>query len=359
MCREYDKFDIIEVAQMCGLVMHPNPRNSVEFKALCPFCGEKKYHLGLNRQKGRFNCLKCKESGNSVSLYAKLHGISNKEAYMALKDYLDTFEPQLAYLDTNLEMPIKPPLERHNVYYDFLRLLKLNEYHKDNLFSRGLTGADIHRFMYRSIPTDRVFRREVIETLAARHDLVGIPGFYRDNCGDFQMYFKKCGGMFIPVCNKEGYIQGLQMRLDVPEGSDEKKFRWFSSKHFENGTGAKSWIHIVGDTSADEACLTEGAMKADITSVLSDGRLFLAVPGVNAIGQLPEVIKGLKLNKVYECFDMDKCSKPEVKNALISLKNVLKQTNVECVSCSWSSQYKGIDDYYLAKVRKLSTPVAA
>lgn len=115
--------------------------------------------------------------------------------------------------------------------------------------------------MYRSIPTDNVFRREVLEVLASKYNLVGIPGFWYDDKGDLQMYCKKIGGIFIPMCDKDGYIQGLQMRLDVPPDSDEKKFRWFSSKHFNGGTGARSWVHVVGDTTAKEACLTEGAIS--------------------------------------------------------------------------------------------------
>jgi hypothetical protein len=349
MCLTYDSFDIIEVAEKCGIHFHPQQRNDMEFKALCPFCGDTKYHLGLNRKKERFNCFRCKEYGNSVSLYAKLHGISNKEAHAILKSELETLKTKELHFRVEEEIPLRPIEDRHDVYYDFLSLLRLNRAHQQNLEKRGLSYGHIHQFMYRSIPTDNVFRREVLETLASRHNLVGIPGFWYDEHGDIQMYYKKIGGIYIPVCDKDGYIQGLQMRLDVLPGSDEKKFRWFSSKHFQNGTGAKPWIHIVGDTTANEACLTEGALKADVTSVLSTGKLFIAVPGVNAIAFLPDVLRELGITKVYEAFDMDKRSKLEVKQALISLRAALNGTGVECVSCSWNPNYKGLDDYILAK----------
>ena len=169
------------------------------------------------------------------------------------------------------------------------------------------------------------------------------------------MFLSRHGGIFIPVCNKDGYIQGLQMRLDVPSGASGKRFRWFSSNHFPNGTGAKPWIHVVGDTTALEACLTEGPMKADVTSVLSSGRLFLAVPGVNAVNQLPDVLRGLRVRKVYEAFDMDKRSNAEVKKALIALRTTLRQNGIECVGCSWNPNYKGIDDYCLARSANLLT----
>ena len=266
---KYEEFDIVEVAQKCGIEFHPLQRNDVEFKALCPFCGDTKYHLGLNRKKDMFHCFRCKEKGNSVSLYAKINGITNKEAFSILKDIQETLEEKPLYFREDTETPIRSPQERHDVYYDFLSLLRLNSFHAQNLEMRGLNFGHIHQFMYRSIPTDNVFRREVLETLASKHNLVGIPGFWYDEKGDVQMFYKKMGGIFIPVCDKDGYIQGLQMRLDVPPGSDEKKFRWFSSKHFKNGTGARPWIHIVGDTTAREACLTEGAMKGAKRSAIS------------------------------------------------------------------------------------------
>ncbi len=357
----YDTFDIVDVAARLGIKFHPTQSNNVEYKALCPFCSDTKYHLGINRSKEKFNCFKCGEHGNSVTLYAKINGISNKEAHRLLKleEERSEFKP-IYFPPVESEAPIRPIEDRHKVYYDFLNLLRLNRGHMLNLQNRGLDFSDIYTFMYKSVPTDNVSRREVLEALSAKHDLTGIPGFWYDEKGTAHMYYNKLGGIFIPVCNKEGYIQGLQMRLDVSEYSSEKKFRWFSSRHFDGGTGAKPWIHVVGDTSSKEICLTEGAMKADIASVLSNGRLFAAVPGVNAIAFLPEVLSELGITKVYEAFDMDKRSKPEVKQALIALRTTLFQNGIECESCSWNPLYKGIDDYMLARTKLAQNmPIAA
>ena len=361
MTYKFESFDIAEVARRCGIRFQSQQGSNIELKAQCPFCNDKKYHLGLNRNLERFHCFKCGEKGNSVSLYAKLFGVSNKEAYQNLKENLDSFNDKVIYLENGTQQEIKPLKDRHNVYYDMLKMLTLNRQHFQNLLRRGLSAPQINQFMYKSVPIDDVLRREVIEKLAKMHDLNGIPGFFKDGFGKWQMYYHKFGGIFIPVCNKEGYIQGLQIRLDLPEGSKEKKFRWFSSRFFTDGASAKSWIHIVGDTSAREACITEGAMKGDIASVLSKGRLFIAVPGVNAIANLPDVIRELGITKVFEAFDMDKTSKPEVKRALISFRNSLDAMNVKWESCSWNSKYNGIDDYYLAKTlwMKYATPVAA
>ena len=85
----------------------------------------------------------------------------------------------------------------------------------------------------------------------------------------------------------------------------------------------------------------------------------MAVPGVNAIAFLPEVIRDLGITKVYEAFDMDKRSKPQVKQALIGLRNSLDAIGVEWCSCSWNPQYKGLDDYFLAKTMCMQPDLVA
>lgn len=347
MC--YENFDILEVALKCGIRFHSYRRNNIELKALCPFCGDTKYHLGINREKGMFHCFRCGERGNSISLYAKIFGVSNKDAYDSLKGKDEFLEKQIYFTREKEEIPMRSLQDRHDVYYDFLKLLRITKEHRENLSKRGLSDSNMHQFMYRSVPTDDAFRREVLDKLSSKYNLAGIPGFYIDQYGKVQMYLNQYGGMFIPVCNHEGYIQGLQIRLDVPANSEIKKFRWFSSKNFTEGTGAKPWIHVVGDTTQKEACLTEGPMKADVSSILSDGKLFIAVPGVNAIEYLPQVIKELHINKIYEAFDMDKRSRPLVKQALINLHNQLDEVGVKWQSCSWNPMYKGMDEYLYAK----------
>ena len=86
MAIKYEDFDIVEVAKQCGVQFHPYDHNRAEYKALCPFCGDTKYHLGLNREMDRFHCFRCTEKGNSVSLYAKTHNISNREAYEIIRN---------------------------------------------------------------------------------------------------------------------------------------------------------------------------------------------------------------------------------------------------------------------------------
>lgn len=358
--KEYIKFDILEVANACGIQFHPRQKNPAERLALCPFCADSSYHLYINPVKERFHCQRCNASGNSVSLYARIHGISNAKAAAALKNNFEWQDdkPVIYQIREVSSVPTKPLAERHAVYYDLLQLLYLKETHRKSLKNRGLSDEHIYQFMYKSIPLDDVFRRVVIEKLSEKHELIGIPGFYRDKYGDVQMFINRYGGMFVPVCDRDGYIQGLQMRLDIPEGVKEKRFRWFSSSSFKDGAKVKSWIHVVGDVNAEEACITEGPMKSDISSVLSNGWLFIGLPGVNCIDLLPEVLQGLpKLKKIHEALDMDKISKPQVKQALIKLNDVLDASGIEHETCCWNYLYKGIDDYLFAKKKHFQTAV--
>ena len=64
------------------------------------------------------------------------------------------------------------------------------------------------------------------------------------------------------------------------------------------GQGVSSWVHVVGDISSDTAYLTEGALKADVTSVLSGGSLLIAIAGVNAVNCLSDTLNQLNVKSV-------------------------------------------------------------
>ncbi len=54
--------------------------NRGEVNIPCPFCGEDRYHLGINVEKDIFACWKCSAKGNIAKLLSKLLGISYTEA---------------------------------------------------------------------------------------------------------------------------------------------------------------------------------------------------------------------------------------------------------------------------------------
>ena len=90
-------------------------------------------------------------------------------------------------------------------------------------------------------------------------------------------------GLLIPIRDATGQIQGLQIRR---ENTARMKYVWFSSVGKPYGTAARSWIHVTGDCTQHTAVITEGPLKGDVASALSDNALFICVPGVSAIKYL-------------------------------------------------------------------------
>ena len=84
---EYKKIPILESARRCGLVLNQRTLRRGEVEASCPFCGDHgagKYHLFLNTSTDQYHCILCNASGNSVTLYARVKGLTNREAFLEL-----------------------------------------------------------------------------------------------------------------------------------------------------------------------------------------------------------------------------------------------------------------------------------
>ena len=84
----YEKLPIVDAARRCGLMLDARTLRREEIEAACPFCGDHgpgKHHLFLNTTRNIFRCVLCGEKGNSVSLYAKMEGVSNRQAFRAYR----------------------------------------------------------------------------------------------------------------------------------------------------------------------------------------------------------------------------------------------------------------------------------
>ena len=99
----------------------------------------------------------------------------------------------------------KPLAMRHDVYYDMLSHLTLSPKHHNDLLSRGLSEERISQNMYRSLPSGTSARRLLAGMLSDFHDLEGIPGFYVDKDGFWNI--SGHSGLLVPYCTMDGYIQ--------------------------------------------------------------------------------------------------------------------------------------------------------
>lgn len=238
----YEKIPIVDTARRCGLVLDSRTLRRREVEASCPFCGDHgkgKHHLSLNTATNQFRCNLCGVHGNSVTLYARLNGVDNKQAYQELSKGSNVYPIPRQPIPQKTEQERQPVSleERHAAYSAMLAHLTLLDKHRENLLERGLDEERIIRNQYRSMPETEQGRRLLASLLrSCGFDLLGVPGF-RTYYGDWTLAGPN--GLIIPARNKEGLIQGLKIRLDDTDDPG-RKYRWLSSRDMTNGTRSYS-----------------------------------------------------------------------------------------------------------------------
>lgn len=351
--------DLIDTAALCGLELTPvQGRN--EMKAKCPLCRDykRRMYLCTDPANPTWWCHNCGIGGNAVTLYAAVFGVSTKEAYRLLSCHTAVRTTPPPPLREPAETPIREIGQRSQIYLDMLQCMNLEPQHRHNLRERGLDDHIIDGNLYRSLPTDWRLRQQVTDWLASRYDLSGVPGFYLQDRG-WRMTGFQTGGFLIPVCTKDNLIQGLQIRLDEappiwvpqPDGSVKQKkgerYRSFSSSHKKTGTASKCFIHVVGDQHSQTLYLTEGPLKADISSYLSGGGLFLGLAGVQSQKYLADTVRQLKPRTIVECLDMDVRTNPDVQRAQARIRDTCMPLCSDYQVFHWPLEKKGIDDWLL------------
>ena len=350
MARAYSKIPIVDAARRCGIVLDTRTLRRDEVEASCPFCGDHgpgKYHLSLNTVTDQYRCNLCGVSGNSVSLYARVHNMSNKEAYLAKNGKVYPMPSQP--VPQIQERKPRTLEERHAVYSEMLSFLSLSGEHRENLLERGLSEERIEQNGYRSMPETPAQRRLLAKLVGSSYELLGIPGFYT-RYGQWTLAGPN--GFLIPVRDKDGLIQGLKIRLDEAD-QPNRKYRWLSSRgrSMSSGTRSYSWIHVTGDRTRKRAFLTEGPLKGDVASFLANDALFICTGGVNAIKGLRETIQALGVREIVEAMDMDQMTNPQVRGAILAMRReVQKIPGIRYSKYSWNPAYNGVDDYFLSRV---------
>ena len=351
---DYIEIPIVPVAVRCGIRLNPRTLERREVEGYCPFCGGSRDHLYLNTQTNQWYCQKCGRGGNAVTLYAKVFGVDNRTAFQELwQDRVIRFSPRKAAAKAPSSAALAPLGIRHDVYYDMLAMMDLSEAHRQNLLGRGLSPRRIEENMYRSVPASWR-RQQIAQELAKRHPLTGVPGFFTRD-GKWNLW--GLPGILIPYISVEGYIQGLQIRLD---DASRGKYRWLSSnpgKGFEKGTAACSWVHVTGNTQNKTACITEGGLKGDVASFLRGDALFVCTPGAGNIEFLVDTLSALpNLDRLVGCYDRDQLQNETVSRAVAKMETeVKKRLGIPYEPFSWDSAYNGIDNYLLAVQRQRGT----
>lgn len=303
--------------------------------------------MNINLRKDVFRCARCGESGGVFALYSLYTGVPQDRVRKELVNRIGRptiISPQRRK-PIQVELPEECPLTdvetRHNTYTALLSKLSLAADHKENLLNRGLTEEEIRELGYKSSPV--VGHTALAKQLQSEgHYLAGVPGFYRNDSGAWTLYHQH-RGIYVPVRDINGMIQGIQIRLDK---SDKRKFRWVTSRDLQDGSAALVWTHIAGPVRS-VMLLTEGPMKADIIYRMT-GLSVIAVPGVDSLAQLAEALEVLRaagLREIKTAFDMDYSKNHNVKKSYAKLTALLESMGFLYGTYIWDPRFKGLDDY--------------
>lgn len=387
------------------------------FNIDCPFCADKKHKFNVNTQKNVSHCILCGSAFSSVSLHAKLCNLDNKEAYKDLsKRYKGLSSDVKAKLEKvsldYQEDEVAPLWLRDALYRAFINHLSLSSDHRQSLYKRGLDDQNIDMYMYRDVPEKEMDISEVVkearqdkevDSYFRNHKNVAVAGFY-----DLKTAPKTVAnrpGILLPILIKnphrtddaatgkmwqeENLISGFQIRFD----NLDKKYYWndqgekveVTGKRYmpfyssDKKTGARfagyESIHFrLPDSVIDpetmlferpivkQVIFTEGVLKSDVASALSNNSAFIACLGVNNVRHLEAACSLLKrkyqTEEIILAFDADKYSNEHVMTALNNAKKIIEETGLKCSlpknEMKWKKLYeklgdpvKGVDDLFL------------
>lgn len=236
------------------------------------------------------------------------------------------------------------------VYRVFVRELGLRRSHKEHLqHIRGLPPVAFERFA--SSPhwdsgVRRHLARRVIDRLGDECVLHGVPGFLVDRDGHWTCKAIP-SGILIPIPDKKGRIQALQVRLDrcSPRGV---RYIWYSSRGESRGFSPGSPVAYWGSdrTTSSPVLITEGSLKAAIASEHLRAQV-IGVPGVSnwrSAIDLPSQKMAVAI-----AFDADARTNPFVAHHQLELARALFWAGHPVTIATWDPRYKGVDDAILAR----------
>ena len=410
-------FTIADVAGLLG-IRRLDDGDEDSFNVECPFCGDTrgKCNFSVIKQgeiSNVYHCYNCGAKGNMLTLYADLKGLWGsdrcKEAYHQIRDGQQYGQQEAPYRQKQLERRAQMKKEeyakpadlckRDEVYRALLGMLHLSEAHRNDLRRRGQTEEEIQYMEGQGYVSTACQDSATIarRLLKKGYDLEGVPGFFVNGNGDWEIaFYKKNSGYLCPVWSEEGLLVAFQIRLDVPYG--KRKYIWLTSAKLKKGCSSGCPVSLSGSADAKQVYVTEGILKAEIAYRRS-GETYLGNPGVSNHKDLARALQALKergLEEVIEAYDMDKmmrldcrrdydsaCStcgqkgmdecpkkrtkRDNIRKGCLKLYQICGELGIPCRRLLWDSDgrgmwlgnYKGIDDWELKDGSPLPNQQAA
>lgn len=300
----------------------------------CQICGKTDY-CGYREFDGRTLWICMRESAGSF-------GRAANGGYM----YFTDGGNGLAGVDEPIVVRA-PVNRRHVVYSDMLGLLTLSDRDRKNLIDRGFAQDYILVNQYRSV------ENVALELEQSGLDLERVPGFWRE--GDTPTMLET-EGFFIPVRDRRGRIQALQIRT-YRGGS---KYIWFSSADKPLGASSGAPLHRPLDTPASrQVWITESPLKADYIAAVLRVRA-LGIAGVwTAHSEVIDALLEPGIESVVIAFDGNWASNRHVVRALTQLSSlVIERARLPLSIAFWGSDC-GVDDAVERGLSIMTKPVRA
>lgn len=315
---EESRFSIIDVVNINQNNLSIIRQTSTKIDAVCPRCGDTRGKFSISLVKDACNCFHCRFGGGPIALQKELTGeTDNKKAAATIYKALDSgeyvFTPKAVSQEPEITIEKESDENISIVMFAILRHCELRKEHKEDLIKRGFSEEDIERFRFRSVPLDT--KGLCKKLLSAGYVLEGIPGFYVDKYGDWDMAIswdsekqKKKTGYFCPVFNGEmNLILGFQIRYDY----GDPKYLWFSSSGKQKGISSGAMATYLPGKSEEAVIITEGILKATLVYCLCNKQVtVIGVPGVSNYKTAAPYLANLLNSYVFEAYDMDKALNP-------------------------------------------------
>lgn len=377
-----DRFNIADVARIHGIEV--TKIGSGETYAKCPFCGDTRNKFSYIVTKGKkqniYKCFNCGAGGTAIDLHIQLSGkdFSGSDGYQkAIKDIFRCIDNNVEVENYHKEVEAaqKEVIESEraddetisSVYYALLRKLTLKKEHKENLLSRGLTEEDIQRYRFRSTPSDgRAICRLLLHD---GYNLEGVPGFYIDKGGAWNLNIPGAGYLCPVFDGERNIILGFQIRVDVPK--KKCKYLWVSSSGRTKGCGSGAMTTLLPGEDEKTIIITEGILKATVVYALLKGKItVIGVPGVKSLGMVGDYLSRYSSACVFECYDMDKAVKTtdpkeqekteNIQKDAKRLQTLISDHNLPFHPLTWDTDkegywkenYKGLDDFLASYDKK-------
>lgn len=342
----------------------------------CPSCGEVKFYFNSESQKGHCMNARCSEvKGSPVSVYMAVTGITDtKEALAQIHGEMQkpNYKPLQATGGEKEQSQLADRDTLNRVYLSMIGKMPLSQAHKVDMLRRGLEPEEVGTLPYGTWSWDEGTGSRILKDAGP---VQGVPGFYFDeNRGwtlknlirkvadkVFQPYRPS---ILVPYYDWNHRICGIQFRKDREDvAKDEGKYMWLSSSNKNMGTSANQTVHFACDWTTDfrtgskkpilqdRVLLTEGAMKADISHIVT-GEPIIAIAGVQAMRGLPDALRYLKsagVNTIVDAFDMDYLTNENVQAAMVKLREIVASAGLKYERRNWNPKYKGYDDYVVAR----------